>query len=159
MRRGDSQRATGKRKRTSIFGLALRATLFAFCPPVNAQSAKKMARIGLLGQSNPSFASPQTDALREGLRELGYVDGKNILFERRYAEGELDHLPDLARELVRLKVDIIVASSTPGILAAKNSTTEITPTSSSPRPKCFPTVCASRGAVGTEPHSTSTRHS
>jgi ABC-type uncharacterized transport system substrate-binding protein len=125
MKTGMSQQAIGNRKKATTVGMALCALLIALNLPVQGQSRKKVARIGLLGQSNASFASPQTDALREGLRELGYVDGENMVFERRYAEGELDRLPGLARELVGLKVDIIVASSTPGILAAKDSTKEI----------------------------------
>jgi putative tryptophan/tyrosine transport system substrate-binding protein len=65
------------------------------------------------------------EVFRQGLRQLGYVEGKNILIEYRYAEGKLDRLPDLAAELVRLKVDLIVTASTPGVLAAKKATDTI----------------------------------
>ncbi|HEV2056976.1 MAG TPA: ABC transporter substrate-binding protein [Methylomirabilota bacterium] len=69
--------------------------------------------------------SPFLDAFRQGLRELGWVEGQNIVIDYRFAEGRFDRLPDLAAELVRLKVDIIVAVSTPGVVAAKNATETI----------------------------------
>ena len=103
-----------------LIGLALASVHLA-----EAQQTNKIARIGLLFQSSPSFTSPQIEALRQELRELGYVEGKNVAFENRYAEGQLDRLPALAGELVRAKVDVIVATSTPGVLAAKNATNEI----------------------------------
>ena len=90
-----------------------------------AQQLKKVARIGVLAQSNAYFLSTQFEAFQQGLRELGYVEGKSIVIEYRHAEGKLDLLPNLAAELVRLKVDVIVASSTPAVLAAKNATKEI----------------------------------
>jgi ABC-type uncharacterized transport system substrate-binding protein len=79
-------------------------------------------RIGVLLPSTAAATSHILDAFRQGLRELGYIDGKNIVLEVRWAEGRYDRLPDLASELVRLKVDVIVAGSTPGALAAKNAT-------------------------------------
>ena len=103
-----------------LIGLALASVHLA-----EAQQPNKIARIGLLFQSSPSFTSPQIEALRQELRELGYLEGKNVAFENRYAEGQLDRLPALAGELVRAKVDVIVATSTPGVLAAKNATNEI----------------------------------
>jgi putative ABC transport system substrate-binding protein len=90
-----------------------------------ALQSKKIARIGILGQSDPSWAAPQADAFHQELHNLGYIERQNVVFERRYAEGKLDRLPGLADELVRMKVDIIVASSTPGVLAAKNATKQI----------------------------------
>ena len=64
-------------------------------------------------------------ALRTGLRDLGYVEGKNLTFDFRWAEGKHDRLPELAAELVRLKVDVIIAQGTPGASAAKQATTTI----------------------------------
>src|SRR3989442_12053944 len=85
-----------------------------------ARQSKKVPRIGFVSprSSGPDF---RTDAFRHGLRELGYVEGKNILVEYRYAEGSPERLPELAGELVRLKVDIIVTSSVPRVRAAKNA--------------------------------------
>jgi putative tryptophan/tyrosine transport system substrate-binding protein len=77
-------------------------------------------RIGYIHSGSKSDASDQ--AFRQGLRDFGYVEGKNIVIESRYPEGNLDRLPDFAAELVRLKVDIIVASSEVGVRAAKNAT-------------------------------------
>jgi len=90
-----------------------------------AQQAAKVWRIGYLGPGSASGQVNRMDALRSGLRELGYVEGKNIVIEYRWAEGKYDRLPDLAAELVRLKVDILVTSGTPGTLAAKRATTTI----------------------------------
>jgi putative tryptophan/tyrosine transport system substrate-binding protein len=84
-----------------------------------AQQPKKVPRIGFLASRSPSSLFSETEAFRQGLRELGYVEGQNIIIEYRYAEGKTDRFLDLATELVRLKVDVIVTSSTPGVLAAK----------------------------------------
>jgi ABC-type uncharacterized transport system substrate-binding protein len=84
------------------------------------QQTKKLPRIGFLSASN--LTDP---AFLEGLRDLGYVEGKSIVIEHRYAEGKLDRLPELAVELVRLKVDLIVAQGTPAGLAAKKATSTI----------------------------------
>ena len=72
--------------------------------------------------STPAAWAPRVDAFRAGLRDLGYVEGKNIVIEFRFAEGQYDRLPELAAELVRLKVDVIVTHSVPGALAAKQAT-------------------------------------
>jgi putative ABC transport system substrate-binding protein len=90
-----------------------------------AQPAKKVPQIGFFDAGTFSSASLRIEAFRFGLRELGYVEGRNILIEYRFAEGNLNRLPDLAAALVRLKVDVIVARSTPVIRAAKNATTTI----------------------------------
>ncbi len=84
------------------------ALLFALSVPVNAQQPTKVSRIGFLSSLSPSSISARTEAFRQGLGELGYVEGKNIVIEHQYAEGKLDRLPALAAELVRLKVDVIV---------------------------------------------------
>ncbi|MGB3660355.1 MAG: ABC transporter substrate-binding protein, partial [Pseudolabrys sp.] len=93
--------------------------------PLAAQSQQsKMARIGVL-YIGTADAESFTRELREGLRELGYADGQNIVFEFRSAEGKLDRLPELAAELVRLKVDVIVTLYVPPSLAAKQATQNI----------------------------------
>jgi putative ABC transport system substrate-binding protein len=90
-----------------------------------AQQAGKVPRIGFLGVTSPSDRPPLLDAFRQGLRELGWVEGQNIVIDYRYAEGRLDRLPGLAAELVRLEVDIIVSFGTQGVTAARNATETI----------------------------------
>ena len=97
--------------------------VFALCTPAEAQQPAKIPTIGYLGAGYRS--SSLTDAFRQGLRELGYVEGKNILTEYRYAEGKPELLPDLAAELVRLQVNVIVATVTPAAMAAKKATQTI----------------------------------
>src|SRR5215831_19531649 len=108
---------------------ALAATTFAlFAAPLaaEAQQAGKMPRIGLLSLTSPSDRPPLLDAFRQSLRELGWVEGQNIVIDYRYAEGRVDRLPDLAAELVRLKVDLIIAmAGTQVATAAKNATETI----------------------------------
>src|SRR3989449_11309833 len=87
-----------------------------------AQQAGKVPRIGFLSLTSPSDRPPLLDAFRQGLRELGWVEGQNIVIDYRYAEGRVDRLPDLAAELIRLKVDLIVSEYTQGATAAKNAT-------------------------------------
>jgi putative tryptophan/tyrosine transport system substrate-binding protein len=109
----------------SVFCFALSALVFAFCLPTAAQQPTKIARIGYLSSTSSSAGSARIEAFRQGLRELGYVEGKNILIEWRYAEGKLDRLPALAAELVHLKVDIIVSASPPVTGAVKDATITI----------------------------------
>jgi putative tryptophan/tyrosine transport system substrate-binding protein len=91
-----------------------------------AQSAAQVFRIGLLGTHTPAAMSKSVEALRAGLRDLGYAEGKNIVIEQRWAEGKLERLPTLAAELVTLKVDVIVTTGgTPPALAAKEATATI----------------------------------
>ena len=92
---------------------------------VRAQTPAKIRRIGLSSPFSPSTAAPFFKAFRVGLGELGWVEGKNISIEYRYAEGKNDRLPDLAADLVRLKVDVIVASAVPDALAAQKATRAI----------------------------------
>ncbi|MGH7357130.1 MAG: ABC transporter substrate binding protein, partial [Candidatus Rokuibacteriota bacterium] len=107
--------------------LTLGAGLVAAPLAVEAQQAGKVPRIGWL--LTGSLESPETrvilDAFRQGLRERGYVEGQNIIIEYRFAEGRFDRLPDLATELARLKVDLIVAGATPAARAAQQATTTI----------------------------------
>ena len=103
----------------TILGLALHTGSLA----AEAQQPRKVPRIGLLAQAPPT--SPPVEAFRQGLRDLGYVEGKNVLIEYRHTEGKPDRLPGLAAELVRLKVDVIVVSGALATSAAKNATREI----------------------------------
>ena len=106
--------------------LTLCAMLFALCSSAEAQQPKKVPRIGYLSSADPASESARSEAIRLALRERGYIEGQNIAIEYRYAEGKLDRLPELAAELVRLKVDIIVvAGGTRWIRAAKNATKTI----------------------------------
>jgi putative ABC transport system substrate-binding protein len=102
------------------------ATLvLVFAVIAEAQQAKKVPRIGFLGGESSSFYAVRIDAFRQGLNELGYIEGKNIVIEYRYAGGKLDRLPALAKELVGLKPDVIVAATTPSVLAAKKASATI----------------------------------
>jgi putative ABC transport system substrate-binding protein len=100
-------------------------TLVGCVAIADAQQPNKVPRIGFLIASSPSPASARIEAFRQGLRELGYVEGKNIVIEYRYAEGKPDRLPALAAELVRLKIDIIVTGGSSPTRAAKEATVTI----------------------------------
>src|SRR5215211_4653447 len=89
------------------------------------QQTGKVPRIGFLSLTSPSDRPPLLDAFRQGLRELGWVEGQNVVIDYRYAEDRVDRLPDLASELVRLKVDLIVSWGTQGVTAAKDATKTI----------------------------------
>src|SRR5207244_13238968 len=88
-----------------VVALSLDLAYFA-----QAQQPAKVPRIGFLGTASPSTISARLEAFRQGLRELGYVEGKSIVIEYRWAEGKFDRLPDLACEVVRLEVDASVSS-------------------------------------------------
>jgi putative ABC transport system substrate-binding protein len=105
--------------------LALSTMLFAISFPVLAQQPKKLHRIGILLVGSSSFYSAWIDVFRQGLKEFGYIEGKNIGIEYRYAEGKADRLPALAAELVGLKLDVVFTSSTPSVLAVKKATSTI----------------------------------
>ena len=108
--------------RTGILMVVL--TIFAALPLVaDAQAAGKAPKVAFL--SAASAINATVEAFRQGLRELGYVEGRNILIEYRWAEGRFDRLPALAAELVRLGVTVIVAANTPAALAARNATSTI----------------------------------
>jgi putative ABC transport system substrate-binding protein len=109
----------------SVVSLILCALLFALCVSAEAQQPAKVPRIGYLNAVSPATGSDRIEALRQGLRELGYVEGKNIVIELRYAEGKLERLPVLAAELVRLKVDVIVTSGPLPTRVTKQATTVI----------------------------------
>jgi putative ABC transport system substrate-binding protein len=103
-----------------VVGLMLASVCLA-----DAQQPAKFHRIGVLVPNTAALFSTNADALRQGLRELGYVEGQNLGIEYRYAEGSLNWLPVLAAELVRLKVNVIVASSSAAVSAARDATKEI----------------------------------
>ena len=105
--------------------LALCAMLFALCLRAEAQQPTKLHRIGYLLGASSSFYTARIDAFQQGLNELGYTEGKNIVIEYRYADGKADRLPALAVELVRLKLDVIVATTTPSVLAVKKASATI----------------------------------
>ena len=104
--------------------LALGAMLLALSLPAGAQQPVKVPRIGVLTRASPG-PSANLEAFRQGLRELGYVEGKNIVVEYRYAEGKSDRLPELVSELLHLKVNVIVVSGTGPTSAAKRATSTI----------------------------------
>ena len=106
-----------------VFSLALCAVLYALCVAAEAQQPKKVPRIGYLAAGDPASEFARAEAIRLALRELGHVEGQNIAIEYRYSQGKNDRASELATELVRLRVDVIVAAGgDPWIRAAKNAT-------------------------------------
>jgi putative ABC transport system substrate-binding protein len=121
MKSGTRHHATGNNKNANVFGFALCAMLYALTYSASAQQATRIQRIG--------FLTPTTlgsyGAFRQGLRDLGYVEGKNIVIEYPKAEGNFTRAPARAAELVRLKVDVIVTTGATDTRAAKEATTTI----------------------------------
>ena len=111
--------------RQKILGFALSALLFALCGSAGAQQAGKIFRMGILDSGTVSGMAVLLDAFRHELSKLGWIEGKNIAFEYRFAEGKIERLPELAAELIRLKVDLIVTTGDPQASAAKKATTTI----------------------------------
>jgi len=109
---------------STVTRLAAAAALLLLAAPLTAEAqlAGKVHHIGYLASGSSTAAPHVIEAFRQGLRELGWVEGQNIVIDYRFAEYKYDRLPDLAAELVRLKVDIIVAPATPAAAAAKNAT-------------------------------------
>ena len=97
-------------KKAGLSSILVAVTLLAVGVIAEAQQPKKVSRIGYLSSGDPARESTRAEAIRLALRELGYIEGQNIAIEYRYAEGKRDRLPELAAELVRLKVDIIVVT-------------------------------------------------
>ena len=117
----DEWREAKKNMKRKVTFFALCAMLFALCFSAEAQQPKKVpARIGYLYQGDRISDSSRIEAIRLALRELGYIEGQNIAIEYRYAEGENDRFPELAAELVRLKVDVIVVSGGGQLIRAAN---------------------------------------
>ena|SRR5215469_3010186 len=98
---------------------------FAVCVPSSAQQQGKTFRIGFLDSSTASGMAVLLDAFKQELSKLGWIEGKNIIIEYRFGEQKNERLPDLATDLVRLKVDLIVVAAQNTALAAKNATTAI----------------------------------
>jgi ABC-type uncharacterized transport system substrate-binding protein len=112
-------------KKAGVFSILFAMVLLAVAVIAEPQQQKKVPRIGYLSPSDPATDSTRFEAIRLALRELGYIEGQNIAFEHRYAEGKFDRHSELAAELVRLKVDIIVTGGPIPIRAAKNATKTI----------------------------------
>jgi putative ABC transport system substrate-binding protein len=111
--------------RESILFWLLTSVFLTTVMLAEAQQPKKVPRVGYLSASSAAEASARTAAFRVGMRELGYVDGKNIILEFRYAQGKFDRLPELASELVRLKVDVIVTAGPSVTRPVKEATATI----------------------------------
>ena len=111
-----------KLTRTALVGLG---AMILSAPVVAAQSPVKAARVGVLEGGAVSTEAVRHEAFRQGLKELGYVEGRNIVIEYRYAEGKVERLPALAAELVRLNVDLILTSGDAGVRAAKQASQTI----------------------------------
>src|SRR5713101_7059216 len=107
-----------------LIGLAVILTVSFILAPLAAegQQAGKIYRIGMLETTSMALNAANLDAFRQGLRELGYVEGRNFMIEYRSADGRRERFPELATELVRLKVDVILTRGTPAVMAAKNAT-------------------------------------
>ena len=112
-------------KKTALASILFAGALLAVAVAAEAQQPAKVPRIGFLSAVSPSAISARLDAFRQGLRELGYVEGKTIVIEWRSAEGKSDRLPGLAAELVRLKVDLVVSGGVATTRAAKQATVTI----------------------------------
>jgi putative tryptophan/tyrosine transport system substrate-binding protein len=112
-------------KKAAVPSILVAVVLLALGVTAEAQQPKKIPRIGFLAAPYPSDRAEKNDWFRQGLRDLGYIEGKNIAIEYRYAEGKADRLPTLAAELVGLNVDVILTSSTPSVLAVKKATSTI----------------------------------
>jgi putative tryptophan/tyrosine transport system substrate-binding protein len=119
---GDEKKKCVRKK---IFALTLGVLLFALCFPAQAQQTAKVYRLGYLTAARLSAIPQRIEAFRQGLRDLGYIEGKNIVIEYRSPEEKLDRLPELAAELVRLKVDIIVTAGSGATRPAKAATVTI----------------------------------
>jgi putative tryptophan/tyrosine transport system substrate-binding protein len=109
----------------SVFRIELCALLFALSFSAEAQQPGKIPRLGFLIATSPATEKSRLDSFLQGMRELGYLEGKNLVIEWRYAEGKFDRLPDLAAELVRLKVEVIVTTGPTSTHAAKEATSAI----------------------------------
>jgi putative ABC transport system substrate-binding protein len=106
---------------------ALCAMLFALCVSAEAQQPKKVPRIGYLSAADPARESARSEAIRRALRELGYIEGQNIAIEYRYSEEKVDRATELAAELVRLKVDVIVVAGGESVIRSSMNATKTIP--------------------------------
>ena len=113
-------------KKAAVPSILVAVVLLAVGVTAEAQQPKKIPRIGYLSSVDAATESTRSEPIRQALRELGYIEGQNVTFEYRYAEGKQDRFPELAAELVRLKVDVIVVGGGAGwIRVAKNATKTI----------------------------------
>src|SRR5262245_4541956 len=113
-------------KRVAVPSILVVVVLLALGVTAEAQQPKKVPRIGYLAANDPASDSARAEAIRLAMRELGYIEGQNLAIEYRYSEGKRDRAPELAAELVRLKVDLIVVAGADLIIrAAKNATKTI----------------------------------
>jgi ABC-type uncharacterized transport system substrate-binding protein len=126
---GKRREARGESKRKKMnkrIALWLLATFFLTTAlPAEAQQAGKILRIGFLDTSTASGMAVLLDAFRQEMSKLGWIEGKNLTIEYRFAEGKIDRLPELAADLIRLNVDLIVTTGAPPASAAKKATTTI----------------------------------
>ena len=115
-----------RRALVSFAGVVVVAVVVACAfSPASAQKRDPMPRVGMLTPAPSATAKPAWDAFREAMKELGYAEGKSVVYEYRSAEGQIDRLPQLAAELVKIPVKVMVVANTPGNLAAKKATTTI----------------------------------
>ena len=121
----------GRKKETNVRLIKVRLivtlalSILSWSPPAQAQQPKKVPRVGFLGNSTTALEANLIGPFREGLRDLGYVEGKNILIEYRWAEGKYERFPALIAELIASKIEVIVTAGTPASLAVKKATTSI----------------------------------
>jgi len=120
-------RGTEKEMKTKLTILTLCALLFALCAFAEAQQPKKVPRIGYLSSGDSASESARSESIRLALRALGYIEGQNIAIEYRYTEGKRDKSPELATELVRLNVDVIVAAGGDSVIRPARFTTKTIP--------------------------------
>ncbi len=109
----------------AISALVVALSAVVACSPASGQTSASLPRVGMLTPAPSAAAKPAWDAFREAMKELGHVEGKSVVYEYRSAEGQLDRLPQLAAELVKVPVKVMVVANTPGNLAAKKATTTI----------------------------------
>jgi putative ABC transport system substrate-binding protein len=108
-------------KKAGLSSILIAVVLLAVGVIAEAQQPKKISRVGFIGASSASSGGHYLEAFRHGLRDLGYVEGEDIVIEVRWAEGSAGRFPHLIAELIGLKVDVLFVSSAPGALAAKNA--------------------------------------
>jgi ABC-type uncharacterized transport system substrate-binding protein len=125
MKAGNRHEAIGNTKRAKVLGFALCAVVFALCSFTEAQQPAKIPRIGFLSANSRTAMSARAETFQQGLRELGYVEGKNIVIEYQFADRNLDRVPALAAELVRLNVNLIVTEGPTATRFAKEATSTI----------------------------------
>ncbi len=112
-------------RKTALGSSLFAGAVLAVAAIAQAQQPKKVFRIGFLAAATPTTAADLIEAFKQGLRERGYVEGQNVVLELRFGEGKAEQFPILAAELVRLKVDVIVALTNPVIEAVRQATQTI----------------------------------